>query len=109
MPDEPAPGEDRIDRLERKLDELLAGGHAAAEQHEETRLGRPTEVQEMVRMELEKAEAEKAAAAKRDAARDAAEAEQRTLAQTVANLAKLTEQKPEQPQPRRQRVMWGKR
>jgi hypothetical protein len=102
MSDEPAAVEDRMDRLERKLDELLSAGHAKAASHEETKLGRPTEVQDMVRMELEKAQAEKDAAAEKDA--------EKTERQSIAQrLAALTEQRPEAPQPRRQRLMWGKR
>lgn len=102
MSDEPAGTEDRLDRLERKLDELLAGGHAKAEAHEEKRLDRPTEVQEMVRMELERADAER----KKAADGEAEKSERQTIREQIA---KLTEQKPESPQPRRQRVMWGKR
>jgi hypothetical protein len=105
MADEPADTEDRMDRLERKLDELLAGGHAKAAEHEESKLGRPTEVQEQVRMELERAKAEEAEAA----AKAAKEGEHQTLKETVAEIrAKLTEAKPQSPQPRRQRAMWGK-
>ncbi len=105
MADEPADTEDRMDRLERKLDELLAAkgpAHAAAEAHEEKHLDRPTTTAEMVRAELARARQEDAAAAK-------AEAEKSEVQQIKDNLARLTEQAPAAPQPRRQRVMWGSR
>jgi len=101
--------EDRVESLETgqskilaRLDELLTGAHRRAEQHEAEHLDRPTTVQEQVRMELERKEQEARAKADREA-----EASQReTLAQ---RLARLEETPPVQPQPRRQRVMWGKR
>jgi uncharacterized protein YjcR len=104
--------EDRVERLEDgqsrilgKLDELLGTGHAKAEQHTEQRLDRPSTIEEQVRSELAKAEAEKSAAAKADAEK----AEHMSVAEQVAELrAKLTEQKPQRPQPKRERVMWGK-
>jgi hypothetical protein len=98
--------EERVDRIERKLDELLSAGHATAEQHEEDKLGRPTDVQEMVRRELE---AKEAAAADK-AAKDADQTDRKTMREQVAEMrAKMAERPPVQPQPRRQRVMWGKR
>ena len=66
------------------------------------KLDRPSEVQEMVRMELERAEAEK----RRQADAESEKSERQTIRE---QLAKLTEGKPVQPQPRRQRIMWGKR
>jgi hypothetical protein len=105
MPDEPADTETRLDRLERKLDELLAGenpGHATAQAHEERHLDRPSSIEEQVRMELAKAEREQQAAAEKDA-------EKSERQQIKDNLAKMMEQKPAPPQPRRQRVMWGPR
>jgi hypothetical protein len=105
MADEPADTETRLDRLERKLDELLAGrtpAHAAAEQHEEKHLDRPSTIEEQVRAELKRAEQEKAKAD----ADEQAKSEQQTIRE---QLAKLTESKPVAPQPRRQRVMWGPR
>jgi len=105
VPDEPADTETRIDRIERKLDELLAGrtpAHDAAQARQEQHLDRPSSIEEQVRMELERAEKDKAAAADKDAEKT----ERQTIRET---LAKLTEQKPQQPQPRRQRVMWGPR
>ena len=98
---------DRVERLETgqnqiigKLDQLIGTGHQRAEQHEETRLGRPTSIAEQVTAELERKERE---------SKDAAEKEgtKTTLASVKETLAKLTEVKPVQPQPRRQRVMWG--
>jgi hypothetical protein len=110
--DKPAELEDRVERLESgqgrilsKLDELLGTGspaHEAAEEHEETRLGRPSSIEEQVRAELQRAEDEKRKAA--DA--ESEKSERQTIRDT---LARLTETKPEQPQPRRQAVMWGKR
>jgi hypothetical protein len=107
--------EDRVETLETgqsrmsaKLDEILglvsgkAGKvHAAAEQHEEAKLGRPSTIEEQVRAELAKAEQDKAARAEAE--------QQKSEAQQIREqIAKLTEAKPVQPQPRRQRVMWGK-
>ena len=90
-------------RILSRLDELLAGSlHKKAEEHEESKLGRPSSIQEQVAAELKRAEEEKAA----QAAKDGEKAERLTLAQ---RLAKLEEQPPVQPQPRRQRAMWGKR
>jgi len=93
---------ERQDRIETKLDQLLSGAHAKAEKHEEEHLDRPTTIAEQVRAELARAEEEKAAEQK--AAEK--EAEQETLAQ---RLARLEESPPVQPQPRRQRIMWGPR
>ena len=104
--------EDRVERLESgqskilsKLDELLGSGskaHETAEQHTEQRLDRPSTIEEQVRAELQRAEQEKAKQA--DAEKD--KSERQTIRE---QLAKLTEAKPQAPQPRRQRVMWGKR
>jgi hypothetical protein len=102
MTEQPADTETRMDRLERKLDQLLAGGQAKAQAHQAEHLDRPTEVQEQVRMELERAEQEKSD----KAARDGEKAERETMAQ---RLARLEEQAPLPPQPRRQRIMWGAR
>ena len=101
--------EDRVESLESgqskilgKLDELLGGVHEKAEEHTEKRLDRPTEIQEMVRMELERKDRE----AKEAADKDSEKSERQTIRE---QLAKLTEAKPVAPQPRRQRIMWGKR
>jgi hypothetical protein len=106
------PGGDLTDRVERletgqtsilaKLDQLLAGAHGKAEKHEEQVLGRPSSVEEQVRMELERRDKEAAD----KAAADKDKAERESIAE---RLAKLTEAKPQPPQPRRQRAMWGKR
>jgi hypothetical protein len=107
--------EDRVESLETgqsrisaKIDEILglvsgkaAKVHKAAEQHEETKLGRPSTIAEQVRAELAEAEQDKAA-------KDAAQQQQTEQQQIREQIAKLTEAKPVQPQPRRQRVMWGK-
>lgn len=104
------PIEQRVDRLESgqqslsdKLDEILSrltgGGpavsHDQAQQQTEDRLDRPSSVAEQVRAELARAAKEQ---------NDVAERE--TIAQ---RLARLEETKPEPPQPRREKVMWGGR
>jgi len=101
--------EDRVERLEggqnrilSKLDELIGGVHQRAEAGTEQRLGRPSTVEEQVQAEL--ARRDKEAAEK--ASRDEQASEVKTLRQRIAELA---EKPPEQPQPRRQRVMWGGR
>ena len=112
--DDPGPGPDagladRVERLEsgqssiiRKLDELIGGAHAKAADHTETRLSRPSSIEDQVRAELDRKDRE---------ARDTAEKEgtKTDLQAMREQLAKLTEAKPVQPQPRRQRVMWGPR
>jgi hypothetical protein len=111
--DDPPEGGDLTDRVERlesgqsrilgKLDQLLSGtgkAHEAAEEHEERRLDRPSSIEEQVRAELARADEEKAKAAEADADKT----ERQTIRET---LAKLTEVPPRQPQPRRQRAMWG--
>ena len=101
--------EDRVERLETgqskilsKLDEIIGGVHGKAEQRTEAKLDRPSSIEEQVRMELERKDRE---AAER-AAKDADKGERETLAQ---RMAKLEEQAPVPPQPRRQRVTWGPR
>lgn len=91
----------RLDQQESKLDKILAmlGGSKAPDPGEQTR---PESVEEQVRAELAKAEAERQKAA--DA--DAEKSERQTIRET---LAKLTEKPPVQPQPRRQKLMWGGR
>jgi hypothetical protein len=93
--------EDRADRIEAKLDQLLAAPHAKAEEHEEAKLNRPSSVEEQVKAELERAKRE-----------DAAEREQASAKSefhAVRDAVKgLVEGKPVAPQPRRQRLMWGK-
>lgn len=97
----------RQDAVESKLDKILGiigGGEKTPGEApgEASPGGRPGSVREQVRAELERAESERKA--REEADRRAAEHE--TLAQQVA---KLTEKKPEPPQPRRQAVMWGRR
>src|SRR5271170_6653740 len=115
MADEPAEAEldarvDRLEsgqgRIERMLEQLTGSVHASAEEHTEERLGKPTTIEEMVRRELEAKEAK----AKEKADKDADATDRKTMREQMAELrAKLTEERPVQPQPRRQRVMWGKR
>lgn len=91
----------RQDRLEGKVDQvigLLQGGerkaHAAAAQHEEDKLDRPTDVADEVRRQIE--ERDRAAAAA--AAADSAAAAQQTWRQGVdKSLAALAEKPPEAP------------
>jgi hypothetical protein len=104
MADEPASTENRLDRLEHMMEQLLAArpDHDKAQARQEQHLDRPSTVEEQVRMELAKAKT-----AEQDAAdKDSEKSERQTIKDT---LAKLTEAKPEQPQPRRQRLMWGPR
>jgi chromosome segregation ATPase len=96
----------RQDRIENKLDELLAslkaGGstQAKAEEHQEEKLGRPSTIAEQVQMELDARDKAKADKAEKDA--------EKTERESIKErLAKLTETPPARPQPRRQRVMWG--
>ncbi len=100
---------DRVDRLEdgqskilAKLDELIGGAHGKASEHTEDKLGRPSAIEDQVRAELERRDRE--AADKAAAAADKSERE--AIKEAVA---KLTEAPPRQPQPRRQRLMWGAR
>src|ERR1700733_106818 len=111
MPDAPEGGglEDRVESLETgqksiigKLDELIGGVHAKAAEHTETRLGRPTSVEDQVRAELERADAKR----KADAEPAADKADRESIKE---RLAKLAEVPPVAPQPRRQRFMWGPR
>ena len=99
----------KVDAHDSKLDQILSmltGGkpatHQQAEADTERRLDRPSTVAEQVRAELERAEGEKAAAAKADGEKS----ERETLAE---RMAKLEEKRPEPPQARRERVMWGPR
>lgn len=98
----------RQDSLESKLDKLLemvgsrSPQHAAAEQHTERHLDRPSSVEEQVAAELARAKAEEKAAADKEAEKS----ERATLAE---RLAKLEEKAPAPPQPRRERAMWGRR
>lgn len=103
---------ERVDRQESMLDEILGmlkgGGHRAAPRageaggDEGTTGGRPSSVAEQVRAELARAKEEE----RRQADADAVKSETQQLRE---RLAKLEETKPEAPQPRRQRIMWGSR
>ena len=104
-----APEGDRLDRLEGKVDALAAavarlvpGVHKASTEKVEARLDRPSTVEEQVQAELVKArEAE---------ARDKAAADEKSeREQMKADLARLTESKPEPPVPMRQRLLgWSR-
>lgn len=105
-PAETGPGEDRMDRIEDKVDKLAAavsklipGSHAEAEDRVESRLDRSSTVEEQVRAELDKAKREQEAAA----AADADKAERETVGQRLARL----EEKPPQPPVRRATKLLG--
>jgi hypothetical protein len=106
MSDDNAPStaqlETRIDGMDAKLDQLLAAGHAKAEDHVEQRLDRPATVEEQVRAEL-------ARAREQDATERQAEQEKSEFQEMKDRLAKLGEVRPAAPQPKRERVMWGRR
>jgi len=102
----------RVDSLSGKVDQILSvlgkftGGppvsRETAAQQTEDRLDRPSSVAEQVRAELAKAEQQRAS--------DQAAADDRSEREQIrARVAKLEETRPEPPQPRRQRVMWGPR
>jgi hypothetical protein len=89
--------EDRLDALAAAVARLVPGSHGEAERRTEERLDRPSTVEEQVRAGLAKEREEQARA---DQVRQANE----TVAQ---RLAKLEETKPEPPERRSTRVMWG--
>jgi hypothetical protein len=99
----------RMDGIESKLDALidkLSGrkdqAHAAAEQHTEERLDRPSTIAEEIRAQLE---AQRAA--------EAADAEKRSHADRLAAVEEkvtgMTEKTPETPPRRIERLLWGSR
>lgn len=95
----------RQDRTETKLDQILSmlgGGGRAASRDDEGDLGSRPDIASQVRAELQRARQEDQAAAAGEKQRSEAE-------ELRARLAKLEEVKPEPPQPRRQRIMWGPR
>lgn len=94
--------EDHLNKVDAKLDQLLDRIHGKAADHQETKLDRPSSVQEQVQAELARAEREAAAS-------KAAEEEKSEREQIREQLAKLSEAPPAPPEPRRQRLMWGKR
>lgn len=103
--------EQRQEQTDGKLDEILGlikGGITRADGEDKGAGGpadRPGSVAEQVRAELERARKEDADRAAADAA-SAADAADRES--TRARLAKLEERPPARPQPRRERVMWGR-
>jgi hypothetical protein len=97
----------RQDSMESKLDRILGaitgGGDSKGEPSDPAPAGgRPESVKDQVRAELERAEADR----KQQEAEAAKQSEHESLKEQVARLAEV---KPEPPQPRRQRAMWGKR
>lgn len=100
---------ERVDKHESKLDQILSmlsgGGRPASGKPADDSLtpaGRPPSIAEQVRAELARAKEED----KRQADAEASKTEAEQLRE---RLAKLEETKPDPPQPRRQRVMWGSR
>lgn len=96
----------RQDRIESKLDQLLGMKQDGFRQEEDAVVsGRPPTVAEQVRAELARADDER----KTKAAADARDAEHQSAREELAALrAKMTETAPKAPQPRRQKLMWGK-
>jgi hypothetical protein len=92
----------RQDSLEGKLDQILSiigkgegEAHDAAQEHEEKKLDAPTSVADEIRRQLED--------------RDRAKSEQDWKAGVEQKLATVSEQKPETPVRKIERVMWGAR
>jgi hypothetical protein len=98
--------EDRLDRVERKVDALvstvekLVPTHTQAQRQQETRLDRASSIADRVREELDRRD--KVAADKRQA--DADQSERQT---TQDRLAKLEEARPAPPVRRSTLIMWG--
>lgn len=101
--------EQRVSGVESKLDlilDKLSGtrdqAHAAAEQHTEERLDRPSSIAEQIRAQLEETRA-----------REAAEADKRSSADRLASLEErlsgMTEKPPEDPLRPVTRFIWGGR
>lgn len=86
--------------VERVVARIIPGSHAEAEARTERRLDRPSTVEEQVKAELAKARADQ----DRAAAAEAEKSERQTLREQVAKLAEV---KPEPPERRSTRVMWG--
>lgn len=97
---------DRIDTMQSKIDQILnivtLGGGKQDTGKPHTQAERTASVQEQVRAELERKAREEQDAADKESAK----AERQS---TADRLSKLEEKPPVAPQPRRQRVMWGKR
>ena len=98
----------RLDRLEQRIEtiaeavnRLLPGSRGEAQQRTEERLDRPTDVQAAVRAELERRD--------RTAAEQAAAATDRQEREDLkTQVARLSEQPPAPPVPRRTRLLgWG--
>jgi len=104
----PGAGDDRLTRLEQRVEmiadavnRLLPGSHGEAQQRTEERLDRPTDVQTAVRAELERRDRVAAEQA-------AADTERRERADLATAVARLQEQPPAPPVPRRTRMLgWG--
>jgi hypothetical protein len=99
---------DRLDRLEQRIEtiahaveRLLPGSHGEAQQRTEDRLDRPTDVQQQVRAELERRDRVAAEQA-------AADTERKEREDLKTQVARLSEQPPQPPVPRRTRLLgWG--
>ena len=93
--------EQRVETIADAVNRLLPGSHGDAQQRTEDRLDRPTDVQTAVRAELDRRDRAAADAAAAETERN----ERRTLAEQVA---RLSEQPPQPPVPRRTRLLgWG--
>jgi len=93
--------ESAVDQIKAAVDRLLPGSRGEAQQRTEDRLDRPTDVQTAVRAELERRDR----VAAEQAAADKDKAEREDLRTQVA---RLSEQPPARPVPRRTRMLgWG--
>lgn len=93
--------EQRVETIADAVNRLLPGSRGEAQQRTEDRLDRPTDVQTAVRAELDRRDRAAAEAAAAETERN----ERRTLAEQVA---RLSEQPPQPPVPRRTRLLgWG--
>lgn len=106
--------EDRVERLEggigriqRMLEQVIGTdtkAHEVAEEHQEERLGRPSDMKQMIQMELEAKERKAAEAAAKQAEAD----EQKSVKEDVAAMkAKMMEAKPVTPIRRITKVVWN--
>lgn len=101
------PKEDRLGRLEDKVDKLadavariVPAGHADAQQRTEARLDRPSSVEEQVQAELKRARDDEARARETEAAKS-------EMTQVKEELAKLKEKPPAEPRSRAARMLTG--
>ena len=108
-PADPPELEQRVDRVESKLDrliEIVSGGErkaqGTAQAGREAELDAPTSVGEQIRAQLEERDAKAAAAAGKQADAD-------RIGAIETRLAEMSEQRPQTPVRRIERVMWGNR